>query len=306
MAARRLVTDLKIVIGCDGIKSRVRQLLFGKTSPTAHAQYSHKVAYRALVPMEEAVAAIGEYKAKNQHMHVGPGAHVIHFPVAGQTLLNVAAFVADPDEWTGDSMVAPGYRHDVEAAFEGWSTTVRSIVGLLPEQLERWAVFDSFDHPAPFFARGRVCIAGDAAHASSPHHGAGAGIGIEDALCLSTLLGITAELKRKQPADVQDLVCLALDTFNDVRRERGHWIVNSSRYICDVYEWTDPATKGDPDKCFDEIEWRSHKIWYFDYHGMLAQAIGGYAKRLRTGQVLVGGSSGSSTPVRRRSEERVW
>lgn len=278
------------VIGCDGIKSRVRQILFGKNNPVSHAHYSHKVAYRALVPMQNAIAAIGDYKAKNQHMHVGPGAHVLHFPVAGQTLMNVVAFVADPKEWTSEAMVAPGARRDVEAAFNGWGPTVRSIVGLLPEELERWAVFDSFDHPAPFFSRGRICLAGDAAHASSPHHGAGAGIGIEDALCLSTLLGIAADMKSKQPADVKDLISLAFDTFTAVRRERGHWIVASSRHICDVYEWTDPATKGDPDKCFDDIQQRSHKIWYFDYHGMLGQAIGGYAKRLRMERLLGSGS----------------
>jgi salicylate hydroxylase len=294
------------VIGCDGIKSRVRQLLFGKTNPASHAHYTHKVAYRALVPMADAITAIGEYKAKNQHMHVGPGAHVLHFPVAGQTLMNVAAFVADPEEWKADAMVAPGSRTAVEAAFDGWGPTVRNIISLLPSELERWAVFDSFDHPAPFFSQGRICIAGDAAHASSPHHGAGAGIGIEDALCLSTLLGIAADLKLKQPADTQELISLALNTFNDVRRERGHWIVASSRYICDVYEWADPATKGDPDKCFDEIHWRSHKIWYFDYHGMLAQAIGGYAKRLRVEQIVSPASSGRPSPVRRRSEESVW
>lgn len=58
------------VIGCDGIKSRVRQLIVGKDHPSASPQYTHKYAYRGLVPMEQAIAAVGEEKAKNACMHV--------------------------------------------------------------------------------------------------------------------------------------------------------------------------------------------------------------------------------------------
>lgn len=58
------------ILACDGIKSKVRQLLFGEGHPCALPSYTHKYAYRALVPMEEAVAAIGEEKAQNACMHV--------------------------------------------------------------------------------------------------------------------------------------------------------------------------------------------------------------------------------------------
>ena len=53
------------VIGCDGIKSRTRELLVGENSPEAKCSYSHKYAYRGLMPMEDAVAALGEEKAHN-------------------------------------------------------------------------------------------------------------------------------------------------------------------------------------------------------------------------------------------------
>ena len=58
------------ILGCDGIKSRVRQIMFGENHPCAHPTYTHKYAYRALVPMEDAVAAMGEEKAMNSCMHV--------------------------------------------------------------------------------------------------------------------------------------------------------------------------------------------------------------------------------------------
>ena len=58
------------ILGCDGIKSRVRQIMFGDDHPCAHPTYTHKYAYRALVPMEDAVAAMGDEKAMNSCMHV--------------------------------------------------------------------------------------------------------------------------------------------------------------------------------------------------------------------------------------------
>lgn len=59
------------ILGCDGIKSRVRQIMFGEDHLCAHPTYTHKYAYRALVPMDDAVAALGEQKAKTSCMHVG-------------------------------------------------------------------------------------------------------------------------------------------------------------------------------------------------------------------------------------------
>jgi salicylate hydroxylase len=53
------------VVGCDGIKSRTRALIVGEDSPQATCSYSHKYAYRGLIPMEKAVEALGEEKAAN-------------------------------------------------------------------------------------------------------------------------------------------------------------------------------------------------------------------------------------------------
>jgi salicylate hydroxylase len=58
------------VIGCDGIKSRVRQLIVGEDHPSAHPSYTYKYAYRGLVPMDKAVEAVGEEMARNSCMHV--------------------------------------------------------------------------------------------------------------------------------------------------------------------------------------------------------------------------------------------
>ncbi|KAL3426672.1 salicylate 1-monooxygenase SalA [Phlyctema vagabunda] len=269
------------VIGCDGIKSRVRTFLLEKDNPQSYAHYTNKVCYRGLIPMDKAIEKLGEYKARNQHMHLGPKAHIVHFPVAGQTLVNVAAFASDPNDWPSvDTIVAPATRADVEEVFADWGPIVRNITHLLPDTLDKWAIFDMYDHPAPAYNRGRICIAGDAAHASAPHHGAGAGIGVEDALCLSTALNLAAKAVQDKTKTKSQALKLALETFNTVRIERSQWLVNSSRTVCEVYEWADPECGDDTDKCFAEIKWRSHKIWNFDIDGMLKDTADDYHKRI--------------------------
>ena len=129
--------------------------------------------------MDLAVAVLGDWKAYNFHHHVGPGAHMTHYPVANGQALNVVVFLSDPNPWPDhENQVAEGTRDEVLAALQGWHPTVLGIVELLPEKMNTWALFDQGEFPLPRYNSGRVCLAGDAAHASSPHHGAGACLGV--------------------------------------------------------------------------------------------------------------------------------
>lgn len=70
----------------------------------------------------------------------------------------------------------------------------------------------------------------------------------------------------------------AFQAFDAVRRERSQWLVHSSRNICEVYEWNDSRTGSDPERCLEEIKWRSYKTWYFNIEGMLRDAKEEYQK----------------------------
>lgn len=59
------------VIGCDGIKSRTREIMLGRDkSVEAKCGYSGKYAYRCLIPMSDAIEALGEEKAANTSLWV--------------------------------------------------------------------------------------------------------------------------------------------------------------------------------------------------------------------------------------------
>jgi salicylate hydroxylase len=260
----------------------VRQVLLGEENPASYPTYSHKCAFRALVPMDRAAAALGDEVAKNQRMHYGPSAHILHFPVAHQSLMNVVAFLDDPAERSYSSKLSePGSKQEVVQAFANWGPTVRTITNLLDDEMDKWFIFDTNDHPAPTYASGRVCIAGDAAHASSPHHGAGAGVGVEDALALSRLLElVTDSVNNNTQISKQEALKAAFAAFDKVRRERTQWFVSSSRIICDVYELKHAETGTEMQKMYEEIKWRSHAIWYFDIDGMLHQVEDQYKGKL--------------------------
>jgi salicylate hydroxylase len=241
--------------------------------------------------MDRAVAALGKDKAHNQCMHTGPGAHLLTFPVAQHTLMNVVAFAPAPGPWTHERMVAPATADEVRAVFAGWRPAVRAITGLLlggegdgGGRLDKWAIFDTYENPAPTYASGGVCIAGDAAHAASPHHGAGAGAGIEDALALATVLELAVETMQRDCMDgsrrKSTTVAAALAAYDAVRRERTQWLVRSSREVSKTYEWANPECGDDPEKCLRDIEWRAHKIWHFDIEGMMAEAKAAFGRFL--------------------------
>ena len=232
--------------------------------------------------MAQAEAALGEEKTQTRHMHLGLDAHALTFPVAGGALLNVVAFVTDPEEWPyKEKFTAPANKAEAIAAFKNFNPAVRAIMDLLPDNLDKWAVFDYFDNPAPTYVRGRVCISGDAAHASAPYHGAGAGFCIEDAAVLAALLDTA-----RQKQDIRDnisksnLLRAALDTYDAIRRERNQWLVESSRYVGEMYEWRDPGIGRDFAKIGHEIDWRSHRIWDFDVAGMMTEAEEAYVRKI--------------------------
>ena len=255
--------------------------MFGPLNPISHAHYTHKSAYRGLIPTDVAKAALGSELPYNQCMHMGPKSHVLNFPVAMHTMMNVVAFVEDPDSWPSDGkMDAAASRDEVVAAFSDWGPTVRQIMDLLPENLTKWAIFDMHDHPAPTYAAGRVCLAGDAAHSSSPHQGAGAGFGVEDALALAELLTEAKDMLQDAGTSRQAIIAASLSAYSTARYDRSQWLVRSSREVCDIYELAYEATAKDPERCKTEIEERAHKIWNFDMEQMLRDAKKDFNRRV--------------------------
>ena len=265
--------------------------MFGKDHPCVEPGYNHQYALRGLIPMNRAVEALGEYKAHNRHMHLGPGSHVVTIPVALGKMVNIVAFIPDHEKWSNGSskLTAMADKEEVVKAFSHFGAPVRGIIQALVETsptLNKWAIFDMYDNPAPTYAMGRICLSGDAAHASSPHHGAGVGMGIEDNLALCTVLAEALFSVSCSETTQADAVRAAWRAYDLTRRERSQWLVSSSRVIGEVLEWRYEGSMDDFDKCLQELTWRSHKIWNFDEKAMVQDSIVEYKRQLETQTIL--------------------
>ncbi|KIX01231.1 uncharacterized protein Z518_08956 [Rhinocladiella mackenziei CBS 650.93] len=262
------------VIGCDGIKSRMRQLIVGPNHPSAQPVYTHKYAYRGLAPMNDVIAAIGEELSLNACMHLGPNAHVLTFPVDLGKTLNLVAFKTTSQPWPDSQrLTRRANRAEALSDFKGFGQNVIKLLNLTKPDLDVWAIFDLGEHPPPTYYKGRLCISGDAAHATSPHHGAGAGICIEDSAVMAELL---ADERVCEPDHLEAVFA----TFSAERKERGEFLVQSSRWIGDCYEWRASGIGSDMAKIEAEINKRNGIIANIDMTKVCEHAREELGKRL--------------------------
>ncbi|KAI7158470.1 salicylate hydroxylase [Hortaea werneckii] len=257
------------VIGCDGIKARTRAWMLGDDHPGAPPVYTYKYAYRGLIPMERAVEALGEDNAKNGKMHLGRDGHVLTFPVDHGSMMNVVAFRTTDKDWEHSKLTVPSQKEHVYEDFKDFGPTVKKIIDMLEPNLDCWAIFDTGAHPMPAYNKGRVCCVGDAAHATSPHHGAGAGICIEDAAVMADLLADP----QVQAAGSKGLTA-AFQAFSDTRKERTQWLVQSSRREGDLYEWRADGVGDDFERIHQECKQRCETIWNGQIDDMIREAKG--------------------------------
>ncbi|KAL8697546.1 MAG: hypothetical protein Q9201_007076 [Fulgogasparrea decipioides] len=250
------------IIGCDGIRSRVRQLLLGEASPTECCEFSGRYAFRGLVPMVKAKSVIGDKLARNSNMYLGPGRTVVTYPIDGGEMMNVAAFQTQKNgRWEHSDWVLPNKKDELLAAFADWEPQIQDLLQLM-ESPAIWAIFDH--SPAPYYSQGRVAICGDAAHASTPHQGAGAGQAIEDALVLAELL---ADSRIRHSDDIPN----ALQAYDAVRRPRSQRVVSTSRAAGKLYGFQGPEGSNLTDIRMNLLE-RYRWIWEYDMIDQVEQA----------------------------------
>jgi salicylate hydroxylase len=196
----RLETPL--LIGGDGLHSLTRAALDGP----AHPFFTGQVAWRALIPAEPGAAPVAE-------VHMGPGRHLVSYPLRGGALRNIVA-VEERARWAEESWTLRDDSMDLRLAFEGFAPRVR---GWLDRVEDPW-LWGLFRHPVASswgrpMGQGGVAILGDAAHPTLPFLAQGASMALEDAWVLAEALAR------------HDTVAAALAAFQSARKPRTTRIV---------------------------------------------------------------------------------
>jgi salicylate hydroxylase len=198
----------EVMIGADGINSRVRALLYGDES----ARFTGQVAYRFLIPVEQVQDYVQMGPSVN---YLGPKRMLLRYLIRHGTVVNGVAFV-QTDSWTGEGWSTPVETAELLEKFVGWNDDVQGLLNNAPKEgTRKWALFDR--DPLPRWTEGRVTLMGDAAHPMLPFLGLGAAMGIEDGVVLGRAFGSAAN-----PIE-------ALHVYENTRRERANGVLLASR-----------------------------------------------------------------------------
>jgi salicylate hydroxylase len=166
--------ETPLLIGADGLHSRTRAALNGTEQPF----FTGQVAWRAVIPCDPGAAPVAE-------VHMGPGRHLVSYPLRGGTLRNIVA-VEERAKWAEESWTLRDDPMDLRLAFAGFSPRVRDWL----DQVEDPWLWGLFRHQVAgtwVHSKG-VAILGDAAHPTLPFLAQGASMGLEDAWVLAEAL----------------------------------------------------------------------------------------------------------------------
>jgi salicylate hydroxylase len=233
------------LVGADGVHSRIRQALFGADRP----EFTGVIAWRGVVPMARLPAHMARMVGSNW---VGPGGHIVHYPLRAGTLMNFVGALERAD-WQVESWSTRGTQAELAADFRGWHPDIQAFIGAIDTPY-KWALM--VRAPLERWTVGRVTLLGDAAHSMLPFLAQGAVMAIEDGYVLARCLA-------------QYDVDTALQHYEAARRERTRRAVEGS--AANIYRFHNRAL-ADPEegRRFIEREWASQRIaerydWLFRY-----------------------------------------
>lgn len=193
-----------LVIGADGIYSQIRETIF---PDIPKPEFTGQAVWRYNFKRHEDVKGLWAYEGS-------PGVGLV--PMT-EDVMYMYVTTPEPDR--------PRFAHETLAEEMRKRLTVPSpmVQGLVDEITDNdgvvyrpleWLMVEGDWH------KGRICLLGDAAHATTPHLGQGAGLAIEDSLVLADELS-----KASTPEE-------GFKAYRDRRFERCNYIVKTSLAIC--------------------------------------------------------------------------
>lgn len=203
----------EILVGADGLHSQLRPVLNRQGAPF----FTGQVAWRAIVAGAD---------ISGVELYMGPGRHVVTYPLRGGALTNIVA-VEERATWADE-----GWHHtcdpsELRRAFSSFCPAVRDLLDRV-EQPHLWGLFRH--KVAENWCGHRAALIGDAAHPTLPFLAQGANMALEDAWVLAQCL---ASLPRVQ----------ALAAYQRQRRARVVRVIAAANANARNYHLRNPALR---------------------------------------------------------------
>jgi salicylate hydroxylase len=224
----------------------MRQQMFADTPTT----FTGIIAWRGLVPMHRLPPELQRPVGTNW---LGPGGHVITYPLRRGEILNFVGF-GERADWKLESWTERGTHEECAGDFRDWHPLVHEIIRNV-DQPFKWALVGR--DPLPRWSEGRATLLGDACHPTLPFLAQGAIMAIEDGLvlarCLDAIGDVPAALKRYEALRIERTTKIVLGSS-----------ANSKRFHNPVL--AEPAAAVH----YVENEWAPEKVrlrydWLFEY-----------------------------------------
>lgn len=238
--------DGEALVAADGVHSPLRNQLFGEDRP----EFSGCMAWRGVVPTANLPEHLRRLVGVNW---VGPGGHVINYPLRRGALLNFVG-ILERDDWQVESWTTAGTHQECHGDFAGWHQDIHTMIDHIDTPF-KWALMSR--KPLASWVQGRVVLIGDAAHPTLPFLAQGAGMAIEDGYVLAEALAshqnVETAFSRFQQARLERCTTIVEKSTENGRRFHNKELANAQGAAAYVdREWA-------PEK----VQQRYH--WLFNY-----------------------------------------
>ncbi|KAK7203973.1 hypothetical protein BZA70DRAFT_196864 [Myxozyma melibiosi] len=207
-----------IVIAADGIQSGLRKLIFPDL--TGEVLESESSAYRCTLTAEQMSGDPALEKLMQNPSAtswIGPGGHIMAYPIRNGQLYNMVLLHPAGDEKSGE-WNTPATTEEMLAKYDGWDPLVRKMIAMVPSAM-KWKVCYLKELDSWRSRSGKIVLLGDSAHATVPFLAQGAAMAMEDAITLAECLDLA-----KDPTEYTDL----LSIYEEIRKPRTTRIVKGS------------------------------------------------------------------------------
>ena len=191
--------EADLVVGADGLHSRLRPVLNGDNPPF----FTGQVAWRAIVPNDAG-------RGPEARVHMGPHRHLVSYPLRGGRDMNIVA-VQERGKWANESWSQRDDPETLRAVFSDFGPDVQAMLAKVDE-VHLWGLFRHM--VAPVWQGGGTALLGDAAHPTLPFMAQGAVMALEDAWVLADALAR------------QDTLADGLSSYQHRRAARVQRVIN--------------------------------------------------------------------------------
>jgi 2-polyprenyl-6-methoxyphenol hydroxylase-like FAD-dependent oxidoreductase len=194
------------------VNSAIRAML----QPADRPRPSGYVAHRTIVPVETVPEDVFR---REVILWGGHGFHIVCYPLRQERFYNIVAVFQTATH--ADRRDPAAYKAELQETYKAAHPHMQTLLGLMNAE-RRWPISDR--NPIRHWGRGHVTLLGDSAHATLQSLAQGAGMAIEDGVCLARTLN-------EQPDDV----AAAFRRYEALRRTRTARVQLESRALWEVY-----------------------------------------------------------------------